>query len=122
MTLGECIRRADAQRPNGADELEKVRWVLEQEGELREHFFPLFEGPVPGQWPMDWPAHRAGTLAASGPFEGFYLQHLLAMLAAMDGEMDRYNAHNLLARQLESDFRKSWSRSHRRKKRRGVKL
>lgn len=122
MTLGECIRRADALRPNSAAEEEKARWVLEQEGELREQFFPLFEGPVPGEWPMEWPAGRAGVLGASGPYEGLYLQRLLAMLAAMDREMDSYNAYNLLSRQLESDFRKSWSRTHRRKRQSEVKL
>ncbi len=28
MTLGECIQRADALRPNACSEDEKARWVL----------------------------------------------------------------------------------------------
>lgn len=109
MTLGECIQRADALRPNAATEEEKVRWVLEVEQELRRDFFPKYQGPVP-ETQTDG---RATPLLASGPFEGLYVYRLLAQLELMDREWESYAAYQALANQTLSAFKKAWHRTHR---------
>ena len=121
MTLGECIRRVDALRPNSASEAEKARWALELERELETDFLPRYRGPWP-QGARRWPEDRAKRLLGSGPFEGMYTYRVLACCELMDREWDAYNAHDLMARQLESDFKKAWERDHRRKRIGGVTL
>ncbi len=121
MTLGECIRRTDALRPNTADEQEKARWVFQVERELEEVFFPGYEGRRRAR-ARQWPEDKAAPLLASGPFEELYLHRVLAHLALMDQELDVYNAHNALARQMESDFKKAWERQHRRRETEEVRL
>ena len=121
MTLGECIRRVDALRPNSAAEEEKARWALELEGELAAAFLPRYKGPRP-MGARRWPEDRARELLGSGPFEEMYTYRVLARCELMDREWDAYNAHNLMARQLESDFKKAWESDHRRKRIGGVTL
>lgn len=108
MTLGECLRRSDALRPNACSEAEKARWVLELEGELERDFFARYEG---WQAPEKAP-DRAGKLLASGPFEELYVFRLLARLELADQDWDSYNAYNALADQLLSEFKKAWHRAH----------
>ncbi len=108
MTLGECVQRADALRPNACTEQEKARWVLELEEELERDFFSRYEG---WQAPEKAPG-RALTLLASGPFEELYVFRLLARLELADREWESYNAYNALANQLLSEFKKAWHRTH----------
>ncbi len=108
MTLGECLQRADALRPNAGSEDEKDRWVLELEGELERDFFARYEG---WQAPEKGPG-RASTLLASGPFEELYVFRVLARLELADREWDSYNVYNALANQLLSEFKKAWHRTH----------
>ncbi len=108
MTLGECIRRADALRPNACAEQEKAQWVLELEGELERDFFARYEDWTP---PEKDPG-RAGTLLASGPFEELYVFRLLARLELADREWESRDAYNALADQLLSEFKKAWHRAH----------
>lgn len=115
MTLGGCIQRADALRPNAYTEQEKARWVLEVERELCRDFFPRYRGPRPR--PEE---DRAAPLAASGAFEALYLYRLLAQIELNDGQWESYNAYNDLANQALSAFRKAWHRDHR--PRRGRRL
>lgn len=121
MTLGECIRRADELRPNAASEEEKARCVLELERELEEVFFPRYCGPR-REGARRWPEDRAKELLGSGPFEEMYVFRVLARCELMDQEWDAYNAHTAMARQLESDFKKAWERTHRRKCAGGIRL
>ncbi len=113
MTLGECIQRADALRPNAYSEDEKARWVLELERELETVFFPRYQDGAPAAGPRRWPEDRAKPLLASGPFEEMYLYALVAKMELMDQEWDGYNVHNAMAAQLQSDFKKEWHRTHR---------
>lgn len=113
MTVGECVARADALRPNSATEEEKARWVLELEEELGRVFFPRYRGPAPeADPPRRWPEDRSKTLSASGPYEGLYLYRLLAQLDLMDEETERYGVHAALANRLLDEFKKEWHRSH----------
>lgn len=109
MTAGECVRRADALRPNACGEQEKLDWVRETDQALRREFMPRYEGFRAGleEWGATTP------LAASGPYEGLYLYRLLAQLELADREWDSYNAFNTLANQALSAFKKSWNRTHR---------
>ena len=121
MTLGECIRRVDALRPNSASEEEKARWILELERELEKVFLPRYHGPrLEGA--RRWPEDRAKKLLGSGPFEGMYTFRVLARCELLDREWDAYNAHATMARQLESEFKKAWVRTHGRKGGGGVLL
>lgn len=115
MTLGECVQRADALRPNAYSEAEKARWVLELEQELEEVFFPRYQGQEGKTGPKTWPEDRAKRLLASGPFEELYLYALVAKMELMDQEWDAFNVHNAMANQLQSDFKKEWHRTHRAK-------
>lgn len=114
MTLGECIRRVDQLRPNAATEEEKARWALELERELETVFLPRYCGPI-REGASRWPEDRAKELLGSGPFEEMYVYRVLAHCELMDQEWDAYNAHIVMARQLESDFKKEWARTHRRR-------
>lgn len=114
MTLGECVQRSDALRPNAYTEAEKARWALELERELAETFLPRYEGEAPAG-ARRWPEDRGTQLLGSGPFEEMYLYRVVAKAELMDQEWDAYNAHALLARQLESEFKKEWERTHRRR-------
>ncbi len=108
MTLGECIQRVDALRPNACTEQEKARWVVELEEELERDFFARYEG-----WQAPEKAlGRASTLQASGPFEELYVFRLLARLELADRVWDSYNAYNALANELLSAFKKAWHRTH----------
>ncbi len=108
MTLGECIRRADALRPNACSEDEKARWVLELEEELERDFFSRYEGWTPPEAGPD----RASALLAGGPFEELYVFRVLARLELADRAWDSYNAYNALANELLSEFKKAWHRTH----------
>lgn len=121
MTLGECIRRVDQLRPNAASEAEKARWALELEGELERFFLPRYHGPRPDA-ARRWPEDRAKRLLGSGSFEDMYTYRVLARCELMDREWDAYNAHATVARQLESEFKKAWERTHRRRGGGGVRL
>lgn len=111
MTLGECVQRVDALRPNACTEQEKARWVLELEGELERDFFARYELR---QAPEKAPG-RARALLASGPFEELYVFRVLARLELADQAWDNYNAYNALANQMVSEFKKAWHRTHTRK-------
>lgn len=111
MTLGQCIQRCDALRPNAFTEAEKAGWLLELEGEV-EGFLGRYEGPRPRR-ARTWPEDRAMALLASGPFEELYVYRLLAHMELADREWDGYNAFNALANQARSAFQKSWHRAHR---------
>ncbi len=108
MTLGECVQRADALRPNACTEREKALWVLELEEELKRDFFPRYEG---WQAPEKAP-DRASELLAGGPFEELYVFRVLARLELADQVWDSYNAYNTLANELLSEFKKAWHRTH----------
>ncbi len=108
MTLGECVRRADALRPNACTEQEKACWVLELEGELERDFFARYEGwTAPEKAPG-----RTSPLLASGPFEELYVFRVLARLELADQAWDNYNVYNALANQLLGEFKKAWHRTH----------
>lgn len=121
MTLGECVRRAKQLRPNTATEEELARWVLELERELETVFLPRYCGPAP-EGARRWPEDKAKELLGSGPYEEMYIYRAVAQCALMDQEWDIYNAHTVLARQLESDFKKEYQRTHRRKCAGGVRV
>lgn len=112
MTLGECVRLADAMRPNACGEQEKLRWVMEVEQGLRREFLPRYEGPQTGQGAVT----SATRLVASGPYEGLYLYRLLAQMELAQQEWESYNAYNTLANQALSGFKKAWHRTHRRRR------
>lgn len=114
MTLGECVQRVDALRPNSCTEEEKARWALELETELETVFLPRYRGPK-REGARRWPEDRAKELLGSGPYEEMYTYRVLARCELTDQEWDAYNAHIAMARQLESDFKKEWERTHRRK-------
>lgn len=115
MTLGECVRRVDELRPNSATEEEKARGALELERELEDVFLPRYCGTGTQTGARSWPEDKARKLLGSGPFEEMYVYRVLARCELMDQEWDAYNAHIALARQLESEFKKEWERTHRRK-------
>ena len=122
MTLGECIRRADALRPNALAEEEKAAWVLDLERELGEVFLPRYCGCPRAYEAKRWPEDRAAALLGSGAYEEMYVHLVLARCALVDQEWDAYNAHTALARQLESEFKKDWERTHPRRSRPQVRL
>lgn len=121
MTVGECVARADALRPNAVSEAEKVRWVCELERQLIHEFYPRYQPEEKEETPEDGepvkeetpaPLGRESTLSGSGAFERMYTLYLMSQIDLAEQEMEAYSVDAALYQQAMDEFRKDWNRTH----------
>lgn len=99
MTVGEVIARADTLRPNGLDEMEKMRYVAGLEERLMREL-----GMTPGL--SEPPVCADSQLMADGGYEDIYIFYLCARIDLAHREYEGWNGMTLLFNALMEDFKK----------------
>lgn len=118
MTIIDAITRADAQKPNGYSQSEKVRWLSTLDGIVKREVIDTHEG---GEAVL-FAGYNDETpltteLLVPPPYDDVYIRYLEMQIDYSNGEFAKYNnstdAYNLAL----SDFEKYYNREHKPKSR-----
>ena len=104
MKLKEAIRKADALRPNTLDEEQKVKWVVELEGEIAE--IERTDLPEDG-----W-AEQDPVLLMPYPKDEIYVYYLMAKIDFANEEMQLYADDSVVANERITEAKAWWVRNH----------
>ena len=89
MTIADAIARADAVKPNGVPEAEKIRWLTGLECIIKNEIVDTHSG-----WEEEpaaaLPSALGDALFAPPPFDETYVMWLLARIDFINGEYDAY--------------------------------
>lgn len=114
MKMSEAIARADALRPNTADEAQKAEWLWELEGQLRE----MMELPLrPSRWP-----EVDEQLLLEPLHQELYQLYLVCKLDYYNQEMELYSNDRILYNAALTEAQARWRRRHRPKSRGGWRV
>lgn len=92
MTIIEAINRLDKIKPNGYDQSDKVTWLSELDGMVKQTVTDTHEGDEN----ISFTGYDATTpldtvLLIPSPYDSAYLDWLAAKIDFADGEYARYN-------------------------------
>ena len=92
MTIIEAINRLDKIKPNGYDQSDKVTWLSELDGMVKQEVTDTHEGGED----ISFTGYDATTpldtvLLIPSPYDSSYLDWLSAKIDFADGEYARYN-------------------------------
>lgn len=112
MTIIEAINRTDNMRPNVYDQMTKIEWLSQLDGQVKALYDgyqgaerSAFQGYGP-QTPMET------VLLIQPPYDGIYLKWLEAQIERSNGEIERYNEAITLYNTEFQAFANAYSRSH----------
>lgn len=104
MKLKEAIRKADALRPNTIEDEQKVKWIVELEGEIAEI------QRVEQEW--DGWAENDPELLMPYPKDEIYVLYLMAKIDFANEEMELYADDSVLANERITEAKAWWVRNN----------
>ncbi len=87
MTVGQCIRFIDAQRPNAFSENAKIAWLSQLEGRIATEIFLMAPAEL-GQFQYSSNT-KSYKLLLDRPWDNLYLAYLTAKVDSKNGEFNR---------------------------------
>ena len=118
MTIIDAISRANALKPNGYSQSEKVRWLSTLDGIVKREVIDTHEGGEDvlfSGYNDETPLNT--ELLVPAPYDDVYIRYLEMQIDYANGEYAKYNnstdAYNLAL----SDFEKYYNREHKPKSR-----
>ena len=111
MTVLEAINQVDRLKPNAYNMEEKIRWLNQLDGEVKE-YIKNFEGscdcPFFGYTSDD----TSAELLVSAPYDAIYLRWLESMIDYYDGDIVRYNNSITMFYSKFDEFKRYYTRTH----------
>ena len=113
MTIIEAINRLDKIKPNGYDQSDKVTWLSELDGMVKQTVTDTHEGGED----ISFTGYDATTpldtvLLIPSPYDSAYLDWLSAKIGFADGEIVRYNNYITRFNDVYGEFVREYHRTH----------
>ena len=116
MNLAKVIEMADELRDNEVPPKTKAVWIYALDGQLRNDVVSLYEDELP--WPDydedEEPENfEAYDTMIPAPYDGMYVNYLVARIDLYNGDIDRYNNEAALFERQKQDWANYYNRTHR---------
>ena len=113
MTIIEAINRADASRPNGIEQSEKIRWLSRLDGIIKLEIIDTHEG---GEG-IVYTGYSEGTpldtvLIVPEPWCDLYIHYLESRIDYAYSDFDKYNNANMQFSEGYDAFAAWYHRTH----------
>ena len=113
MTIIEAIHGIDALKPNGYPQADKIKWLSDLDGTVKEQIIDTHEG---GEGVIfngyDGQTDVSTELLVPAPFEDIYLKWLEARIDYANGEYGKYNNSITMFNSQYSAYANHYNRSH----------
>ena len=113
MTLIEAINRADNLTVNGYSQSEKIAWLSELDGRIKESVIDKHEGGEAVEWvgynddtPLDT------ELLIPKPYDSAYIDWIISKIEYANGEIVRYNNYITRFNDVYGQFVGEYHRTH----------
>lgn len=112
MTLCEALDRIDALKPNAFSKAEKVAWISQLEGRVKEEILDAHEGPERVFHGYTDMTDGSTPLLVDGPFAELYVYYVSAMIDYYNRETVAYNNGMDLFNALYAEYFAFYNRRH----------
>lgn len=112
MTVNEVIHRLDLQKPNTCTRQEKLNWLSELDGLVKDRILDRYEGAPPVQLPYEDPGAEETVLLVPPPYDRLYGYWLEAHIHYYNDEFTRFNNAMELFQAGFRDFAAHYNRNH----------
>lgn len=115
MKIIEAINEADALKPNGYTQEEKIRWLSTLDGAIKKEIIDQHEGAETDGFPgYDEETPLETELLAQEPYgRPLYLRYLEMQMDYYNGETARYNNSQTMYQAAYAAFARWYHRTHR---------
>lgn len=113
MTLIEAINGIDAVKPNGFEQIEKIKWLSELDGRIKKEIIDTHEGGemvVFSEYTEDTPLDK--VLLVPAPYDGIYLLWLESKIDYANKEFGQYNNSSNMYNTAYRDYWRHYNRTH----------
>lgn len=113
MTLIEAINHIDAVKPNGYNQVEKIRWLSMLDGRVKNEIIDTHEGGegvVFEEYTEDTPSNQ--VLLVPHPYDDVYVKWLEAQIDYANAEYRRYNNTIETFNTAYLAYKKAYNRDH----------
>lgn len=113
MTIIDAITRADALKPNGYSQSEKVRWLAELDGVVKTEIIDTHEGGED----ITFHGYNDETLLDTellipAPYDEIYLRYLEMKIDYANGEYAKYGNSMVAYNTAMASYEKYYNREH----------
>ena len=111
MTIKECIRRADMNRPNQFSLADKLRWLTYIENTIIDEVINTHEGEKREHVVLT-EADKEEELIVGMPYDELYTAYIYTKIDEVNGDTARYNNDATLFNAYYENFKKTYHRNH----------
>lgn len=113
MTLIEAISTIDALKPNGYEQIDKIRWLSQLDGRVKKEIIDIHEGGDNISFAgYDEDTAPDTELFIPPPYDDIYLKWLEASIDYVNGEYGKYNNSITMFNEAYSAFERYYNRTH----------
>lgn len=113
MTIIEAIHYADEIKPNGYTQSEKVKWLSQVDGTVKNEIIDTHEGAEAVNfigYDDDTPLDT--VLLIPHPYDEAYIRFIEAQIDYANGEIGRYNNSMAMYNTVYASFERFYNRTH----------
>lgn len=113
MTIIEAINAIDSLKPNAYSQCDKIRWLSQLDGKIKEEIIDTHEGAddvVFEEYTEDTPVET--ELLVGAPYDEVYLLWLEAKIDFANKEYAKYNNSSMMYNNAYSEFWRYYNRNH----------
>ena len=113
MTIIEAINRVDTIKPNSYGQPEKIRWLSELDGKIKNEIFDTHEGGenISYSGYTDDTALDTGLIVPA-PYDDIYIHYLEMRIDYANNEYGKYNNSMVMYNTAYSAFERYYNRNH----------
>ena len=113
MTINEAIQAVDSLKPNGYSELEKIGWLSELDGTIKEEIIDTHEGAEDisfNGYDEETPLEQ--ELLVDAPYDRIYKSWLESRIDYANGDYAKYNNSVTVFNTDYLSFQRAYNRKH----------
>ena len=113
MTIIEAIDRVNAVKPNVYGQTDKIRWLSELDGIIKNEIINTHEGGEDISFSGYTEETNFNTkLLVPSPYDEIYIRYLEMQIDYANNEYGKYNNSMVMYNTIYSDFEKYYNRNH----------
>lgn len=113
MTIIEAINKIDSLKPNSYTQLDKIRWLSELDGVIKNEIIDTHEGGESITFNgYDENTKISTELLVPSPYEDIYIKWLEAKIDYTNAEYGKYNNSMIAYNNAYSAFERYYNRQH----------
>lgn len=113
MTIIDAINRIDSIKPNGFEQIEKIKWLSELDGKVKKEIIDTHEGAddvVFNGYDENTPLET--ELLIPAPYDPVYLLWLESKIDYANNEYGKYNNSSIMYNNSYSTYQRYYNRTH----------